>query len=61
MVSLYVDALTVTGSNEELVRKFKEDMKRTFEMMDLGEMTYFLGMEIKQKMEKRLSIRRSML
>ena len=39
----------VTRSNEELVRKFKEDMKQTFEMMDLGEMTYFLGMEIKQK------------
>ena len=49
VVSLYVDDLLVTGSNEELVRKFKEDMKQTFEMTDLGEMAYFLGMEIKQK------------
>ena len=42
-----MDDLLVTGSNEELVRKFKKDMKKTFEMTDLGEMTYFLGMEIK--------------
>ena len=49
VVSLYVDDLLVTGSNEELVRKFKEDMKKIFEMTDLGEMAYFLGMEIKQK------------
>ena len=44
-----MDDLLVTGSNEELVRKFKEDMKKIFEMTDLGEMTYFLGIEIKQK------------
>ena len=31
------------------MRKFKEDMKQTFEMTDLGEKAYFLGMEIKQK------------
>ena len=49
IVSLHVDDLLVIGSNEELVRKFKEDMKQTFEMTDLGEMAYFLGMEIKQK------------
>nr|GMD66941.1 Retrovirus-related Pol polyprotein from transposon TNT 1-94 [Ipomoea batatas] len=28
---------------------FKEDMMRVFEMTDLGEMSYFLGMEIKQR------------
>ncbi|WVZ11324.1 hypothetical protein V8G54_015854 [Vigna mungo] len=48
-ISLYVDDLLVTGSNEELVKKFKEDMKQIFEMTDLGEMAYFLGMEINQK------------
>ena len=47
IISLHVDDLLVTGSNEELVRKFKEDMKQTFEMTDLGEMAYFLRMEIK--------------
>ena len=49
IVSFYVDDLLVIGSNEELVRMFKEDMKQTFEMTYLGEMAYFLGMEIKQK------------
>ena len=48
IISLYVDDLLVTRSNEELVRKFKEDMKQTFEMTDLGEVTYFLEMKIKQ-------------
>ena len=52
VVSVYVDNLLVTGSNVELVDKFKEDMKMVFEMTDLGEMTYFLGMEIKQKEEE---------
>ena len=47
IVSLYVDDLLVIRSNEELVRKFKEDMKQTFEMTYLGKMAYFLGMEIK--------------
>lgn len=49
IVSLYVDDLLVTGNNEEFVRKFKQDMMGTFEMTDLGEMAYFLGMEVKQK------------
>ncbi|XP_047267545.1 secreted RxLR effector protein 161-like [Capsicum annuum] len=43
------DDLLVTGSNHELVQKFKEDMQHTFEMTDLGEMVYFLGMKIKQE------------
>lgn len=49
VVSLYVDDLLVTGINDKLVKKFKEDMQNTFEMTDLGEMVYFLRMEIKQK------------
>lgn len=33
-----------------MMNKFREDMQRTFEMSDLGLMSYFLGMEIKQDM-----------
>jgi len=43
VVSLYVDDLFVTGSDEELIYKFKEEMKGAFEMTDLGKMTFFLG------------------
>jgi hypothetical protein len=43
-----VDDLLVTGNNISLVEKFKQEMMEVFEMTDLGLMTFFLGMEIKQ-------------
>ena len=49
VVSLYVDDLLVIGSNIELIQQFKEDMIRVFEMTDHGEMSYFLGIKIKQR------------
>jgi len=49
IVSLYVDDLLVTGSNLNLINLFKTEMMEVFEMTDLGEMFYFLGMEIQQK------------
>ena len=48
VISLYVDDLLVTGSNVELIQQFKDDMMQVFKMTNLGEMSYFLGMEIKQ-------------
>ena len=48
IVSLYVDDLLITGGNIKLVEDFKREMMQIFEMTDLGLMTYFLGMEIKQ-------------
>lgn len=48
MVSLYVDDLLVTGNNLDQVKQFKEAMHNEFEMIDLREMAYFLGMEIGQ-------------
>ena len=49
IVSLYVDDLLVTGSNAGFVNKFKAKMEQVFEMTDLDEMSYFLGMEVHQK------------
>ena len=49
VVSLYVDDLLVTGSSMEQIDAFKREMKDVFEMSDLGKMTFFLGMEVKQK------------
>ena len=48
IVSLYVDDLLLTGNNARLVEDFKQEMMKGFEMTDLGLMTFFLGMEIKQ-------------
>ncbi|RVW60650.1 Copia protein [Vitis vinifera] len=34
------------GSNQYLMDKFKDEMEEVFEMTDLGDMSYFLGMEV---------------
>ncbi|XP_062075761.1 secreted RxLR effector protein 161-like [Humulus lupulus] len=36
-------------NNENMVKKFKEDMMKSFEMTNFGLMHYFLGIEITQK------------
>jgi hypothetical protein len=45
VMCLYVDDLLITGSNDTYIAEFKNDLKREFEMTDLGHMTYFLGIE----------------
>ncbi|XP_039134174.1 uncharacterized mitochondrial protein AtMg00810-like [Dioscorea cayenensis subsp. rotundata] len=48
VASVYVDDILLIGSKESKVEEFKESMKTTFEMSDLGRMSFFLGMEVKQ-------------
>jgi len=48
VISLYVDYLLVIGSNYELIQQFKDDVLQVFEMTNLGEMSFFLGIEVKQ-------------
>jgi hypothetical protein len=48
IVSVYVDDLLVTGSNKTQIEEFKAEMFDVFKMTDLGLMSYFLGMEVKQ-------------
>ncbi|KAJ9547861.1 LOW QUALITY PROTEIN: hypothetical protein OSB04_020404 [Centaurea solstitialis] len=48
IVSLYVDDLIFTSNDLIMLSSFKDSMKREFEMTDLGEMKYFLGVEIRQ-------------
>ncbi len=49
MVSLYVDDLLYTGSSQQLMMEFKQVLMKEFEMTDLGEMNYFLGLEVSQR------------
>ena len=49
VVSLYIDDLLIKGSNKELIDKFKEEMKVVFEMINIGRMTFFFGMQIFKK------------
>ncbi|KAJ8755145.1 hypothetical protein K2173_018943 [Erythroxylum novogranatense] len=43
---LDVKSAFLNGNNAEFVKKFKEEMMNVFEMTDLGEMAYFLGLEV---------------
>ena len=46
IVCLYVDDILLTGSCPEDKTKFKKVLMNEFEMTDLGNMVYFLGMEV---------------
>lgn len=48
VVGVYVDDLILTGSNGKNIESFKQEMMRMFEMSDLGLLSYYLGIEIKQ-------------
>ncbi|OMO69396.1 Integrase, catalytic core [Corchorus capsularis] len=51
IVCLYVDDLIFTGNNPKMFEEFKRAMNREFEMTDLGLMSYYLGIEVKQMEE----------
>jgi len=46
LISLYVDDLIITGNSEKLIDGIKEQMSQVFEMKDLGELHYCLGLEV---------------
>jgi len=48
LVSLYVDDLIYTRTNTKMLMEFKEDIMKTFEMTNLGLMSYFVGIEVSQ-------------
>ena len=49
IVSLYVDNLIFTRNDELMFTEFKKSIKNEFDMIDLGKMRYFLGLEVLQK------------
>jgi hypothetical protein len=50
LVALYVDDLVITG-NEQLVRKTKNYLNKQFEMKDLGDIKYILGILVERDQE----------
>ncbi|AAF32440.1 hypothetical protein; 74056-75837 [Arabidopsis thaliana] len=48
LIAIYVDDLFVTGTNLDIINKFKEEMSSKFEMSNLGKLTYYLGIEVIQ-------------
>jgi hypothetical protein len=48
LVGVYVDDLVITGTKDEKVAAFKEEMKATFQMSDLGPLSFYLEIEVHQ-------------
>jgi hypothetical protein len=48
LVGVYVDDLVITGSKDAEVVTFKEEMNATFQMSDLGLLSFYLGIEVHQ-------------
>lgn len=48
IVSIYVNDMIITRNKIELIKKFKNEMKKVFEMINHRVMKYFLRMELLQ-------------
>ncbi|WCJ31588.1 Retrovirus-related Pol polyprotein from transposon RE1 [Euphorbia peplus] len=48
IAQVYVDDIIFGATNESLCREFSDHMKAEFEMSMMGELTFFLGLQIKQ-------------
>ncbi|WVZ89700.1 hypothetical protein U9M48_036069 [Paspalum notatum var. saurae] len=51
IVQIYVDDIIFGGSSHALVSSFAEQISREFEMSLMGELQFFLGLQIKQGLE----------
>ncbi|CAL1368567.1 unnamed protein product [Linum trigynum] len=43
---LYVDDMAITGSDHDGIQRLKEGLNASFNLKDLGELSYFLGLEV---------------
>jgi hypothetical protein len=48
IVDVYVDNLMITGTTTDEIARFKEEMKQQFKMVNLGLLTFYLGLEVQQ-------------
>nr|GEW75189.1 uncharacterized mitochondrial protein AtMg00810-like [Tanacetum cinerariifolium] len=49
LVHVYVDDIIFGSTKKELCKAFKKLMKDKFQMSSMGELTFFLGLQVKQK------------
>ncbi len=51
VIVIYVDDLIITGDSDTDISDLKKLLKQKFEMKDLGELRYFLGIEVIQSLK----------
>lgn len=61
IIRLYVDDLVMIENNPKLFEEFKQAKAEEFEMTDIGLMSYYLGIEVKQGVMEFLFQKRGML
>jgi hypothetical protein len=47
LIQIYVDDIIFSGSSHVLVSSFQEMMENEFQMLMMGELTIFLGIQVK--------------
>nr|GFA15605.1 putative ribonuclease H-like domain-containing protein [Tanacetum cinerariifolium] len=52
LVQIYVDDIIFGSTNKDLCKAFEKIMKDKFQMSLMGELTFFLGLQIKQKKDE---------
>ena len=58
-VAVFVDDLVIAGSTLSAVNEFKSDMKSTYNMKDLGELKYSLGIQVYRNADKSITLNQS--
>ena len=48
LVQIYVDDIIFGSTNDSLCKEFSQDMQSEFEMSMMGELNFFLGLQIKK-------------
>ena len=51
MAQVYVDDIVFETTTDARAIEFSEEMKKELEMSMVGELTFFLGLQVKQKKE----------
>lgn len=46
IVVVHIDDMVIAGNIEELIASYQDDSKRSFDMIDLGLLHYYLGLEV---------------
>jgi hypothetical protein len=50
-ILLYVDDLVITGADLDEINRVKRELATSFDMKDLGDLHYFLGIEVIRTLE----------